>query len=129
MRDGGLRDYIDSYIVRSDDKPLVWMGSSLEDVRRFPAVARKVTGYALRRVQRGLMPTNWRPMSGVGPGVVELRVSGVMEYRVLYLARFAEAVYVLHAFAKRSRKTSRADIDLTRERLGAVQRIRRGRGG
>ncbi len=102
------------------DKPLVWVGSTLEDVRSFPDEARRIIGYQLLRVQSGLMPSDWRPMRTVGPGVIEIRLRTALEHRVFYLARFAEAVYVLHAFEKRSRKTAQTDIELARRRLAEV---------
>ena len=64
-------------------------------------------------------------MASVGPGVVEIRVHERGEYRVLYLAKFAEAVYVLHAFEKRTRQTRKADIELARTNLAEVLRHRR----
>jgi phage-related protein len=68
------------------DKPVVWLGSSRSDVRAFPDEARQEAGYQLRRIQRGLTPTDWRPMSIVGPGVVEIRIHTTEEYRVFYVA-------------------------------------------
>jgi phage-related protein len=109
------------------DKPLSWVGSSLEAVRGFPAAARRQTGYELRRVQQGLQPSDWKPMRTVGPGVVEIRLHTGLEHRVFYVAKFEEAVYVLHAFEKRTRQTAQADIDLARRRLAGVLQARRGR--
>ena len=109
------------------DKPLVWVGSSLDDTRSFPIEARRIAGYQLRRVQSGLMPDDWKPMATVGPGVTELRVHAGGEYRIVYVARLADAVYVLHAFEKKSRTTPRADIELARKRLGLVVAERRKR--
>src|SRR5688500_6732388 len=102
-------------------KPLVWVGSVLEDLRAFPEAARRQTGYQLRRVQLGLMPDDWKAMSSVGPGVYEVRVHTELEHRVLYVAKYDEAVYILHAFEKRTRQTRQADIDLGRQRLAEVQ--------
>jgi phage-related protein len=73
-------------------------------------------GYQLGRVQQGLEPRDWKPMPAVGPGVVEIRVHAENEYRVLYLARRNDAVHVLHAFVKKTRKTPKADIELARRR-------------
>ena len=87
------------------DKPLVWLGSSLDDLREFPDDARKEAGFQLRKVQRGGSPTDWKPMPSVGSGVVEIRVHTAQEYRVFYIANFTEAIYVLHAFTKRTQKT------------------------
>jgi phage-related protein len=106
-------------------KPLVWVGSVLEDLRAFPEDARRQTGYQLRRVQLGLMPDDWKAMSSVGQGVYEVRIHTELEHRVLYVAKYDEAVYVLHAFEKRTRQTRQADIDLGRQRLAELQRERR----
>ena len=106
-------------------KSLVWVGRALARVRSFPAGARREAGHQLYQVQLGLDPGDWKPMASVGAGVVEIRVHEGGEYRVLYLAKFAEAVYVLHTFEKRTRQTRKADIDLARENLAAVVRQRK----
>lgn len=97
-------------------KPVVWLGSSHDDIRGFPAGARQEAGHELDRVQRGLEPSDWSPMPTVGPGVREIRVHAENEYRVLYVAKFAEAVYVLHAFVKKTQQTAKRDIDLAADR-------------
>ncbi len=102
------------------DKPLVWLGSSLDDTRSFPQEARRQVGYQLRRVQSGLLPSDWKPMKSIGPGVNEIRIHTGVEHRVCYVAKFAEAVYVLHAFEKRSGPTAKADLDLAKRRLGEI---------
>ena len=107
------------------DKPLVWVGGALEDLRVFPGDARRRAGYQLRRVQAGLMPDDWKPLVTVGPGVQEIRIHSGLEHRVCYVARFDEAVYVLHAFEMRSRQTRQADLDLVRARLREVERRHR----
>jgi len=107
------------------DKPLRWVGSSLEDLRAFPEAARREAGYQLRRLQGGLLPADWKPMTSVGPGVAEIRLHSGVEHRVFYVARFAEAIYVLHAFEKRTRQTRQADLELARKRLSAVVQGRR----
>jgi phage-related protein len=107
------------------DKILIWMGGSFEVLRDFPEDARRAAGFELRRVQHGLMPTDWKPMPSVGPGVTEIRVHTQVEHRVLYVARFEEAIYVLHAFEKRSRQTRDTDLALARERLRQVEALRR----
>jgi len=71
------------------------------------------------------MPTDWKPMPSVGPGVNEVRVHTGLEHRVLYVAKFEEAVYVLHAFEKKVQKTRDADLTLARERLKQLQLLRR----
>jgi phage-related protein len=110
-------------------KPLVWVGATLERVRAFPAPARREAGHQLHVVQLGLDPADWKPMNSVGPGVRELRVHAEGEFRVLYVAKFAEAVYVLHAFTKRTQQTREADVGLARTNLAAVLRYRREEGG
>jgi phage-related protein len=102
------------------------VGRSRADLCAFPEVARRRAGYQLRRVQQGLSPDDWRPMPSVGPGVAEIRIHTEREHRVLYLAKFEEAIYVLHAFEKRSRSTRRLDLELGRKRLTEVIRSRRG---
>ena len=106
------------------EKPLVWVGSSLEDLRDFPAEARRLAGYQLRRVQSGRMPSEWKPMKTIGPGVNEIRIHAGIECRVFYLARLPEAIYVLHAFEKRTRQTPRGDIDLARRRFVELRMLR-----
>jgi len=106
------------------EKPLAWLGSSLEDVRAFPGEARRAAGYQLGRVQQGLMPDDWKPMTTVGVGVYEIRIHTGLEHRVFYVAKHEEAVYVIHAFEKRTPRTSEADIALARKRLADVLRLR-----
>ena len=79
------------------------------------------------RVQLGMMPGDWKPMASVGRGVYEIRVRTAGEHRVFYIARFGEAVYVLHAFEKRTQRTRKADIELGTRRLADVQRARQRR--
>ena len=89
-------------------KPITFLGDSLEELRAFPQGARRAAGMQLDKVQRGLMPDNWKPMKTVGTGVCEIRVkdeSGI--YRVVYIAAFAEAVYVLHVFQKEDPENGR----------------------
>jgi phage-related protein len=71
-------------------------------------------------VQQGLDPMDWKALPGVGPGVREIRVHTALEHRVLYIAKFAEAVYVLHAFEKRGRKTARPDMEVAGQRYRAL---------
>lgn len=111
------------------EKPVIWLGDSRETIRGFPDDVRKIAGFQLWRVQRGLEPNDWKPMSSVGQGVQEIRIRTGAEHRVLYVAKFAEAVYVLHAFEKRTRRASKADLDLARQRLRALMNRRARRKG
>ena len=106
------------------EKPLAWLGSSLDDVRAFPAEAKRAAGYQLGRVQQGLMPDDWKPMSTVGAGVYEIRIHTELEHRVCYVAKYEDAVYVIHAFEKRTAQTREADLALARKRLADFLRGR-----
>jgi phage-related protein len=108
-------------------KPVVWFGDSRLRIRQFPDDARRVAGHELALVQAGREPSSWRPMPSVGLGVNELRVRTGDAFRVLYVAKFAEAVYVLHALQKKSRKTAKSDIELARQRYRAMIEERRKR--
>jgi phage-related protein len=101
-------------------KPLEWLGSSLDEVRRFPSRSRQRCGYELRLVQSGLEPSDWTAMPSIGPGVSEIRVHTELEHRVFYVAKFEEAIYVLHACEKKSRKTAKHDLELAKSRLGEL---------
>jgi phage-related protein len=105
-------------------KPLLWVGSTLEDLRAFPEEARQRAGHELRLIQEGREPDDWKAMTGVGPGVYELRVRTELEHRVFYVVKFAEGVYVLHAFQKKTQRTAPRDIELGRERYRVVLRKR-----
>jgi phage-related protein len=108
-------------------KKLFWVGSSLQDLRAFPEDARGIAGHELHLVQEELEPDDWKPMTSVGPGAHELRIHTKVEHRVIYVAKFPEGVYVLHAFEKRSRQTAHRDIELARERYREVLRDRQGK--
>ena len=106
-------------------KPLTFLGDSLKVLRAFPNAARQDAGFQLRHVQAGRQPDDFKPMPTIGPGVEELRVwceEGT--FRVVYLARLAEAVYVLHAFHKKTETTPKADIELAARRLRELMRKR-----
>jgi len=104
----------------ADVKPLKFVGSSLDDLKAFPAEARRAAGFELSFAQRGLEPSDWKPMKEVGVGVREVRIHVLGEWRILYVATFAEAVYVLHAFQKKTKKTRKEDIELTRKRFRKI---------
>ena len=87
-----------------------------------------MAGFQLRLVQSGLMPSDWKPVRGVGAGVIEIRIHSDGEHRVFYVARFADAVYILHAFEKRSRRTARTDLEIARRRLVELGIHRRQKG-
>lgn len=101
-------------------KPLNFIGSSLDDLRNFPEEARKAAGFELYAVQRGLEPSDWKAMPSVGRGVKEIRVHVLGEWRVIYVAKFEDAVHVLHSFQKKTRKTNQHDIEIGRKRYKQI---------
>jgi len=108
------------------EKPLYWVGSSLKDVGRFPFEVQRNVGFALSAAQFGGKHPSAKPWRGEGPGILEV----VKDYdgdtfRAIYTVRFADAVYVLHAFQKKSPSgiaTRQSDIDLVKARLRIAQR-------
>lgn len=98
-------------------KPVRFVGSAKDDISDFPNSARTRAGYELFMVQVGRDPADWKPLPRVGAGACEIRVrdeSGA--YRVIYVAKFADAIYVLHAFQKKAQSTAAADLNLARQR-------------
>jgi len=107
-------------------KPVHFVGSSRDDLRELPEDARETAGHQLFKVQQGKEPDDWKPMLTVGAGIQEIRVweeSG--SFRVLYIAKFEEAVYVLHVFKKRSQKTPKGDIQLAKNRYADLLKWRK----
>ncbi len=104
-------------------KPLRFMGASLKALREFPADARRDAGYQLESVQRGEAPDDFKPMPSVGKGVEELRIwDEAGTFRVTYTARLADAVWVLHAFQKKTQATAKRDIELAKARYAELMR-------
>jgi phage-related protein len=103
----------------------MWVGRAKRDLLTYCAEVLRVAGRELERVQRGADPTDWKPMADVGRGVREIRVHIAGELRVFYVATFPEAVYVLHVFEKKSRKTAPRDLALGQRRYQAIIQGRR----
>jgi len=104
-------------------KPVRFLGDSLKCLRDFPADARQDAGRQLDLVQRGKQPNDFKPMPSIGKGVEEIRIwddSGT--FRVIYTARLADAVYVLHAFQKKTQATSKRDIEVAKSRFAQLMR-------
>lgn len=104
-------------------RPIEFCGSSRTDLRRFPQEAKREAGLQLFQVQQGLDPDDWKPMDTVGPGVREIRIrdeNGI--YRVMYVAKFADAIYVLHCFQKKTQKTAPGDLSLAKQRYKDLAR-------
>ena len=105
-------------------KPVHWLGTSLVDLRKLDDDARNEARYQLDKVQSGNEPTDWKSMPSVGMGVKEIRIHGATQDRVIYVAKFAEAVFVLHVFTKKTQQTSQKDIDISRKRFAELIRKR-----
>ena len=104
-------------------KRLAFVGSSQFDLKNFPDAARRKAGFQLDRVQRGLEPDDWKPMTSIGFGVREIRVKETSgAFRLIYVATFADAVFVLHAFQKKTQRTSMRDIELATIRFKELAR-------
>jgi phage-related protein len=101
----------------SSSKPLEFRGTALDDLRSFPLSARREAGFQIDLVQRGEMPEDWKPMPTIGQGVREIRIRDAAgAFRVVFVAKFADAIYVLHCFQKKTQRTSKPDLDLTESR-------------
>ncbi len=104
-------------------KQIEFLGYSLDRLREFPADAKQDAGHQLGRVQEGVDPLNWKPMTSIGSGVREIRIkesSGA--FRVVYAANIGDRIYVLHAFRKKSQKTAKKDLDLAKQRFSDLRR-------
>ncbi|WP_168791700.1 type II toxin-antitoxin system RelE/ParE family toxin [Paraburkholderia aromaticivorans] len=100
-----------------DAKPLNFCGSSLDDLREFPLSARRDAGHQLDQVQRGRDPDDWKPMNTIGPGAREIRIRDANgAFRIIYVAKFGDAIYVLHCFQKKTQKIGKADLELATKR-------------
>ena len=109
-----------------DEKEIRWVGSAYDDLLAFPKDARKEAGFQLGKVQAGLEPADWKSFEAVGAGTREIRIrdaSGV--YRVMYVAKFEEAIYVLHCFQKKTQATSKQERAIAEARYRAIARARK----
>jgi len=103
-------------------KPVTFLGASLEALRKFPEDARHDAGYQLHKLQTGERPDDFKTVSIIGKGVEEIRIwTDEGTFRVLYVARLAEAIYVLHAFQKKTQAIRRAELDVARSRYQELQ--------
>jgi phage-related protein len=103
------------------EKPVIFLGSSLDDLRAFPLPARRAAGYQIARLQSGDEPADWKPLNTVGKGVREIRVRAEDgAFRVIYIAKFEGAIYVLHCFQKKTQKTAQRDLGLASARFAEL---------
>lgn len=107
-------------------KPVEFLGDALNALRTFPPQARRAAGFQIDRVQRGLEADDEKPLSAAGKGVKEIRIwDDAGTFRVIYVAKLEDAVYVLHCFQKKTQRTSKADIELARDRYKSLIRSKR----
>jgi phage-related protein len=107
----------------SEFKPVQFLGNSLASLRKFPQAARKRAGQDLLRLQLGREPADWKPISTMGSGVREIRLrdeQGV--FRIIYVAKFADAIFVLHCFQKKTQKTAGSDLEIASRRYKELVR-------
>jgi phage-related protein len=110
--------------MKKQPKHLSWLGDSLDQVKSFSDEAKRSAGHQLGLIQFGIEAEDWKSMEIIGPGVKEIRIRFEKSYRVFYVAKFSEAVYVLHAFVKKTQRTSKKDIDLGTDRYKALIKSR-----
>lgn len=111
-------------------KDINWHGSSLSDLCMFPLDVRRDAGFQLDKVQHGYEPSDWKYVSCWGSGTIEIRLHGFDgEFRVVYVAKFADAIHVLHCFAKKAQHTSPRDIAIIKARYKAAADERRVKNG
>ncbi len=107
----------------TNPKPVRFRGGALDDLRTFPASARQEAGHQLDQVQHGFEPDDWKPMPTIGKGVREIRIRDIAgAFRVVYVAKFTNAIYVLHCFQKKTQKTNKTDLDLAESRYRELHR-------
>jgi phage-related protein len=110
----------------TQEKEIRWVGSAYDDLLEFPEEPRRDAGFQLSKVQSGLDPEDWKPFGEVGAGAREIRIrdsSGI--FRVMYVAKFEEAIYVLHCFQKKTQATSKQDKEIAEARYRAVANARK----
>lgn len=98
-------------------KDIEFLGRSLQAICGFPVDPKREAGHQLDRVQNGRVPIDWKPMSSIGQGVREIRIQDKGQYRIIYVAQYSDAIYVLHAFQKKTQKTNKKDIDAAKREL------------
>lgn len=106
-------------------KPVEFRGNALDELRSFPEAARRAAGFQIDRLQRGYDPEDWKPMPSVGKGVREVRIRDEAgAFRVIYLTKLEDAVYVLRCFQKKTQKTATSDRELARNRYKELMRTK-----
>ncbi len=106
-------------------KHIIFKYTTQKDIKNFPEEAKRKAGHELMAIQMGIAPIDWKPMPSIGAGVKEIRIHENGEFRIIYIAKFQEAIYVLHAFQEKTQKTPKKDISLAQTRLKQLQQERR----
>ena len=110
-------------LMHARPKPVEFLGSALDDLRGFPLSARREAGYQIDKVQHGEEPDDWKPMKSIGPGVQEIKIQDEAgAFRVIFIAKLKNTVYVLHCFQKKTQKTSAQDLMLAGKRYNELMR-------
>ncbi len=114
-----------SPISKSSYKPIQFIGTSRQRLKEFPDQARRQAGYELGELQKGRMPYDWKPMSAIGPGTIEIRIHEPHEHRVICVSKFSEAIYVIHVFEKKSQKTLKRELEIARKNYAQIASLRK----
>lgn len=115
-------------MTQSARKPIHWVGSTLDDIKQFPDNIKRELGFDLDLVQQGLLPRDFKAMQNLGAGIMEIRVRDTSgAYRLVYIAKLADAIYCLHSFQKKTQKTSSKDLAIIKARYSAVKERQNGK--
>lgn len=110
-----------------DLRPINWVGSSLEDLKRLPLKIKREIGFLLHQIQEGKTPSNIKPLKGISSGIFEILSDyNKNTYRAVYATKIGKCIYVLHVFQKKSKtgiKTPKLDIDLIKSRLALAKKF------
>ncbi|MGX3066013.1 type II toxin-antitoxin system RelE/ParE family toxin [Ursidibacter arcticus] len=114
--------------IQNNRKPIHWVGSSLDDIKQFPDNVKRELGFDLDLVQQGLSPRDFKAMQNLGAGVMEIRVRDISgAYRLVYVAKFANAIYCLHSFQKKTQRTTPKDLAIIKARYIAIKELENGK--
>jgi len=106
-------------------KDVFFEGQARTELKSFPKEVRRTAGKQIMRLQSGLSPHDSRPIRSIGVGVREIRIRDGAQYRVIYVATFSEAIYILSGFQKKSQKTPKSEIEKAKTRFAALREYRR----
>lgn len=114
--------------IQNFRKPIHWIGTTLEDIKQFPDNIKREIGFDLDLVQQGLLPRDYKAMQNLGSGIMEIRVRDISgAFRLIYVAKFENAIYCLHSFQKKTQKTSPKDLAIIKTRYAAIKELQNGK--